>query len=164
MFVFSDFFPYYGNLRSPCSGNFYVLRGKISPSPWVGKMDILIYSPWNGGKNLKFLQKSTAWERYDFPQNISMLREFVHSQTSCKISKVEQNLSVFCPTCSVIWEFTHPIFWELYRFLLHVKCVRNTYTWTIFVFSQFPINRGIQFPIFWKLYGFLLHAKYLRKP
>ena len=30
-------------------------------------------------------------------------------------------LSVFSHTCSVIWEFIHPVVWELHGFLLHKK-------------------------------------------
>ena len=71
---------------------------------------------------------------------------------------------MFSNTCSVIWKFTHPIVWELYGFLLHVKYVRNPYAWNICVFSNFPVLCEFNFPIFWKLYRFLLHKKCLRNP
>ena len=45
-------------------------------------LGIPIYFPRNKKKVLNVLQKPTVWERYGFPQNISMLQEFVHSQTS----------------------------------------------------------------------------------
>ena len=135
-------------------------------------MGIPIYSPWNGKK--KYLQKSTAWERYGFSAeyfhvigNLFFPRHrglYGFSSTLNLEGRAEPGNYLCFPILPVIWKFTHPIVWELYGFLLHVKYVRNPYAWNICVFSNFPVLCEFNFPIFWKLYRFLLHKKCLRNP
>ena len=48
-------------------------------------------------------------------------------------------LSVFPHTCFVICEFTHPMVWELYGFLLHKKYFR-AHNFGIFVFSPYSFR------------------------
>ena len=110
---FPVFFPYYGNLLFPCFGN---CMGAQEKSLQIHEWERYGYSHLFSMSWEKFLQKPTAWE-YGFPQNISKLWEFVHSQTlgiawvfsnSKSVRKRKTwELPVFSHTCSVIWEFTH---------------------------------------------------------
>ena len=61
----------------------------------------------------------------------------------------------------LLWEFTFPIFWGLYGFLLHPKYLRNPLLWNVFFF---PVLCGFTFPMFWELHGFLLQVKNFKKP
>ena len=70
---------------------------------------------------------------------------------------------VFSHIFSLLWEFTFPIYWELYGFLLHPKHLRNFGMFAFFPHT-FPVLWEFTFPMFWELYGFLLHPKFLRNP
>ena len=99
-----------------------------------------------------------------FPQRNSIVWELSHSQSlviawvpinskSVRQSRT-QKLSVFSHTCFLIWEFTHPVVWDLYGFLLHIKYL-GTHNFEMFVFSQiFSFVQEFPFPMFWELYGF----------
>ena len=52
---------------------------------------------------------------------------------------------VFSYIFSLLWEFTFPIFWELYGFLLHPKYLRNPLLWNVCVFPYFSLTMGIHF-------------------
>ena len=53
--------------------------------------------------------------------------------------------SVFSVTFSVLCQFTFPIFWELYGFLLHPKHLRNALLWNVRFFPYFSRIMGIHF-------------------
>ena len=78
-----------------------------------------------------------------------------------KISEILNfEMFVFSHIFSLLWEFTFPIFWELYGFLLHPKYLK---LWNVCFFSPYFFRfMEFTFPMFWELYGFLLHPKYLR--
>ena len=83
MFVFSNNFSILWEFAFPMFWEFYGFTGKISPDPWVGKIWVFPYIFHKLiENNPTFLQKPTACEWYGFPQNISMLQEFLHSQTA----------------------------------------------------------------------------------
>ena len=63
-------------------GIVWINKKNLSKSMSGKDLGIPIYFPWNGEKALTFFQKPTAWEQYGFPQNIPMIWEFVHSQTT----------------------------------------------------------------------------------
>ena len=74
-------------------------------------------------------------------------------------------LSVF-PYCSIMWEFAHPVVWEMYGlFLLHQKYL-GAYNFGIFVFCPYFSHNMWEFThsMLLELHGFLLQAKYLRNP
>ena len=50
---------------------------------------------------------------------------------------------VFSHVFLILWEFTFPIFWELYGFLLHSKSLRNPLLQNVCFFSH-------AFPVLWK--------------
>ena len=52
---------------------------------------------------------------------------------------------VFSHVFLILWEFTFPIFWELYGFLLHPKYLRNPLLWNVCVFPYFSLTMGIHF-------------------
>ena len=90
-----------------------------------------------------------------FSQNISILWELVHSQTSgipwvlvnSKSTRERRlwEISVFSLTFSVLCKFAFPIFWELYGFLLLPKYLRNPLLWNVCVFPYFFFTMGIHF-------------------
>ena len=53
--------------------------------------------------------------------------------------------SAFWLTFSVLRQFTFPIFWELYEFLLHSKHLRNPLLWNVCFFPYFSRIMGIHF-------------------
>ena len=53
--------------------------------------------------------------------------------------------AVFSLTFSVLCQFTFPIFWELYGFLLHPKHLRNPLLWNVCFFPYFSRIMGIHF-------------------
>ena len=93
-----------------------------------------------------------------FLQNISMLWEFVHSETlgvaqfSINSKSVRKGrcweLSCAFHICSVIWEFTHPMLRELYGSLLH-EIFKKLIILECFCFSIFfPYCGNSLFPCF----------------
>ena len=102
-----------------------------------------------------------------FPYNGNPLFPcFGNCMDFCMKRKISETLNfemfVFSHILSLLWEFTFPIFWELYESLLHPKYLRN---FGMFIFSHtFPVIRQFTFPMFWEMYGFLLHPKSLRNP
>ena len=71
-----------------------------------------------------------------------------------------------CFPTFALWDFTHPMIWEYYGFLLHVKYVKKTLNLVgIFVFFHtFSLLWGIHFSHVFGIvgnYGFLWHIKYL---
>ena len=52
---------------------------------------------------------------------------------------------VFSHIFPLLWEFTYPIFWEFYGFLLHPKYLRNPSLWNVCVFPHFSCIMEIQF-------------------
>ena len=52
---------------------------------------------------------------------------------------------VFSHIFPLLWEFTYPIFWEFYGFLLHPKYLRNPTLWNVCVFPYFSCIMEIQF-------------------
>ena len=52
---------------------------------------------------------------------------------------------VFSQLFPLQWEFTFPIFWELYGFLLHPKYLRNPLLWNVYFFPYFSRIVGIHF-------------------
>ena len=103
-----------------------------------------------------------------FPYNgNSLFPCFGNCMDFCIKRKISETLNfemfVFSHIFSLLWEFTFPIYWELYGFLLHPKHLRN---FGMFVFfpHTFPLLWEFTFPMFWELYGFLLHPKFLRNP
>ena len=104
---------------------------------------------------------------HTFPYNGNPLFPcFGNCMDFCMKRKISETLNfemfVFSHILSLLWEFTFPIFWELYESLLHPKYLRN---FGMFIFSHtFPVIWQFTFPMFWEMYGFLLHPKSLRNP
>ena len=67
----------------------------------------------------------------------------------CFKRKISETLNfemfVFSHIFSLLWEFTFPIFWELYGFLLHPKYLRNPLLWNVCFFPYFSRIMGIHF-------------------
>ena len=52
----------------------------------------------------------------------------------------------------VFWEFTFPMFWAMYGFLLLANDVRNTWPWIVLFSHTFPVLSEIISPMFWGQY------------
>ena len=53
---------------------------------------------------------------------------------------------VFSHNFSMLWEFTHPMLWELHGFLFHAKYLRNPSLLNVCVFRYFILTMWIPFP------------------
>ena len=54
---------------------------------------------------------------------------------------------LFSHTFPVLWKSTFPMFWELYRFLLHPKYLRNPWVWDICFFPYFSRTMEMHFSL-----------------
>ena len=74
---------------------------------------------------------------------------FANCMDFCIKRKISETLNfemfVFSHIFPLLWEFTFPIFWELYGFLLHPKYLRNPTLWNVCVFAYFSCIMKIQF-------------------
>ena len=71
----------------------------------------------------------------------------------CFKQKIPETLNfemfVFSHIFPLLWEFTFPIFWELYEFLLHPKYFRKPTLWNVCFFPiLFPYYGNSLFPCF----------------
>ena len=89
-----------------------------------------------------------------FPYNGNPLfLYFGNCMDFCFKQKIPETLNfemfVFSHIFSLLWEFTFPIFWELYGFLLHPKYFRNPTLWNVCFFPiLFPYYGNSLFPCF----------------
>ena len=58
----------------------------------------------------------------------------------------------FSNTFLALWEFTFPMFWAMYGFLLLANDVRNTWLWIVLFSHSFPVLSKIISPMFWGQY------------
>ena len=139
----------------------YISFSNNIPIVWNFKLPILCGS-FGCRMNFWFPQKLTPREWYGFLHNISILWEFVHSQTSriawkrfsCGVAKNMENLCVFqyfSHTMEIHFPHVLGIVWIS-------GSLKIVFSHTFFVLWEFT------FPMFWKFYGFLFHKKYLRNP
>ena len=121
--------------------------------------------------SLKIVEKPITLECLFFPilfpyNGNPLFPCFENCTDFCIKRKISETLNfemfVFSHIFSLLWEFTFPIFWDLYGFLLHPKYLRN---FAMFVFfPYFSVLSEFTFPMFWELHGFLLHLKSLISP
>ena len=73
--------------------------------------------------------------------------DFCFKQKITEILNFE--MFVFSHIFPLLWQFTFPIFWELYGFLLHQKYFRNPTPWNVCFFPiLFPYYGNSLFPCF----------------
>ena len=129
MFVFFPYFPHIMEIH------FSQVLGIV----WISASCEIVEKPIN----LKCLCFSIL-----FPYNGNPFSHVLGTAwiSSCIKRKISETLNfemlVFSHIFSLLWEFTFPIFWELYGFLLHPKYLR---TFGMFFFPYFSRIIGIHF-------------------
>ena len=106
----------------------------------------------------KIFQKPNTIECLLFPilflyYGNSLFPYFGNCMDFCLKQKIPETLNfemfVFSHIFSSLWEFTFPIFWELYGFLLHPNYFRNPTIWNVCFFPiLFPNYGNALFPCF----------------
>ena len=86
----------------------------------------------------------------------------------CFKQKIPETLNfemfVFSPIFPLQWEFTFPIFWEWYGFLLHPKYFRNQHFGKFAFFPYFFRNMGIHFSHVLGIVWISASSKIFKKP
>ena len=169
---FPIFFPYYGNSLFPYFGNCMDLCFTLNSweTHYFGMFVLFPYFSRITGIHfshiLGIVWISASSELFKKPINVcvfpyfSRIMEihFSHVLQTAWISASSEEFQkhstskclCFLIFFSLLWDFTFPIFWELYGFALHPKYLRNPLLWNVCIFSHtFPVLWKFTFPTFW---------------